>query len=1485
MAFSPQQGPGDGSKPDRDQSGAGPTPWRRTLGLSALGIGLVAMGLGSAELILRRVYDSLKPRLERQLGELLGHPLQLGAMRGIGWYGIGWHGIGWLGVELGPSRLLPVAADRSSVTAQGLSVSLDPWASLRQQEAVLQLDLSGVEANLQRNRNGQYWVLGPFKPAAKQPRLALRLRLLQPARLRLEPAGLRAQVSAELALQPRRHSLQLQGRLQPSQGGSVWLQLAGEWNKQRWTAKLRGERLPLAPLRPVLKLPGSLGGQAQGVFELSLAKNRVGCQGGLRLSDLHWQAGTTEPLRASALNLSCRDQQLQLQAPSWQYGSWRGSLALTAHPQPTKPSLGSTATQPARQPAATRPQARADGLQGLAMRWTGRLEARQATDRSQPLRLSASGLWSGRQLRDLRLQARKPGLRLEASGSLGDRLDLSSRFQIQPAALDLKPAPPDWLLRPALNGSLRATGALRAPSLQAELKQQANPLLGPWQASLLWNGQQLLLRQFRSDQLLASGSLPLEIRANRGLSSGDLALQLQLRRYPLARLQPVIGSRLAGVLDIKGEVRGPLRALVPNLELALERPGAGPLALPESWQGQWRGPGAGGGNLQMVSLAPAPVGQLSVRLDRRWLPVAVQLQRGGGSLALAGEPKAYKWQAQRLSLDGLQLQLGPKGRFQPLQGRLSGKGLLNLQPLAFAGQVGLDQPAFLGVSAQQLQLQGSYGDRNYSAKGSANFAGGGHLDLDWSGRWHGAFRSRIAGRGLGANLFRELAAAWPHWRGEPEANTGRAADLGNLVFDTLGASVEDQLAALDQARARLLARQTSGSKATAAQRLEHLQARVDLDLALEGPSLAAARADLALRGHLWLDGADQDIALTGAPLVARIQGPLGSGDGSFSLEQLPLSLVALLTQLPPELRGTLTARGRYRLGGSSPALAMDLGLRDGRLRSTPLALEQGRVALDNGRLKLNLALRAAGASSSVDLSGLIPIDPTSAELQLRLASRGDGLRFLASFAEPTLVWQQGGADMQLLVRGSLQEPIVNGFLGIRQGQLRLFEQTLTNIQGTVLFDFEQLDVQQLSASVGAKGSIGVKGSLGLWRDLQERAGQGLALELKQVPFKLPKFAAQADGDLLVRGNLSQLVMGGDLRIARGNLNAQGGQFANGAAAKGVSVPELVESGWNFQQPLLLLMGPQLNTDATAGLRSSLPKASPLAFDNLRLRFGPDLRVGVPNLANFSVGGQLRLSGRLDSSLRASGLVRLLKGRVNLFTTSFSLDPEVPNVAVFTPSLGLMPYVDIALRTRVSDSLSSGGIGLGGLENASGQSLNQFEGTSSLNPLNLVRITVSASGPADRIAENLQLRSSPPMAKERLLALIGGNSLAGLSGGRAGAALATVVGQSLLSPVLGGLSEVFGERVSVALYPTYVSPELADGKSLRSQQVPPQLVLGTEIGLDVSDRFNASVLTAPNRSDIPNQMTLTYKASEILNLQGSFNTQGAWQGQLQLFFRF
>jgi translocation and assembly module TamB len=270
---------------------------------------------------------------------------------------------------------------------------------------------------------------------------------------------------------------------------------------------------------------------------------------------------------------------------------------------------------------------------------------------------------------------------------------------------------------------------------------------------------------------------------------------------------------------------------------------------------------------------------------------------------------------------------------------------------------------------------------------------------------------------------------------------------------------------------------------------------------------------------------------------------------------------------------------------------------------------------------------------------------------------------------------------------------------------------------------------------------------------------------------------------------------------------------------------------------------------------------------------------------------LRIRGRLDPSLQASGVVRLLGGRLNLFTTSFSLDPDAPNVAVFTPSLGLVPYLDIALRTRVSDSLNvigPSGLGSGGIGSANGPTLAEVEGQggfSRLNQLKLILVTVAVSGPADRIAENLRLSSSPPLPQERLIALIGGNSLAGLSGGQAGTALATVLGQSLLSPLLGTLSDAFGQRVSFALYPTYVNPSLSTSEERRSGRVPPQLVFGAEVGYDITDRLNASLLVAPNRSDVPPQLTLNYKASETFTLEGSVDTEGAWQSQLRVFLRF
>lgn len=1417
------------------------------------------------------LYRRLKPWAELQAGRAMGHPLVLGPYRGLRPWGI----------TAGPSRFWPGPDNPSTISAAGVALGFDPLASALQRSWVLSLQVRGAQVQLQRNRRGSYWSLGQVPPGRQPPRLVLQIHLDGPARLRVQPPQgspqllvLRGRSSLEL----HRRRIAVQGRLQPEAGGSLDFNAAWQWQQRQWQLQLKPQRLSLGLLQPFLPqlLQGPLQGKVQG--HLSLRPER--CAGALSLDAVRWQLPRlAQPLQADRLELQCqrRSQRLQLASGSLALGAWRGriqgSLPLADQPGAT---------------VALRLQARNAGgtdrlVAGLNGPWRRLVLQLQGSFRGRalgPLPPGRLDLQARVVLRPQprmsaelqRLVLQRGGSRLQASGRLWPQLNLRSEaVSLGPDLLRQAPALANLLgPRPQLDAQLRW------PSLR--LRQRNNPLVGAVDAQLSWRSGLLRLERFSADGLRASGELPLRWRRGGGLQAGALLLRIDLQRYSLARLSPLIGARLRGSLDAWGTVEGPLNLLRPQLGLLVREPGVGPIWLREVWRGRLDPVATDGAALQLQALQPAPVGHLQARLDRRWLPSLVRLQRSEGVLQLAGDPRRYRWQVAGLPLQGLELGLGAEPRFQPLQGALSGAGWLDLQPLWMAGSVRVERPRWLGVGGRRLQARGEYRRNRFQLKGQWLPEPTGTVAIQLRGQRGGALWTRVEGRGLDARLLPELAAAVPRWRGTAPAPQGLAADLGLLAINTLGASLSEQLQALAEAQRRL-AQQASGGR-DPLRRLEQLQGVFDADLSLNGPRLDRLQVNLEARGHLWLEQQDRDLALTGEPLVARLRGPLQGGEGQFSLQQLPLTLVALLAPVPDGLRGGLSAEGRYSLRRRRPDLDCNLSLSDAWLKDQPLRLERGGVSLEGDALLLDWALRSGDAANSVDLRGRLPLQAEADGLELRVASRGDGLRFLSVLGGRGARWQQGSADLQLLVRGSRAKPVANGFLRFREGVLELAGQTIRDLEATLLFDFEELELQQLSARVGRQGVISGTGQLALLSPAEE-APRLLQLQLRQVPFRLPRMQAEAEGTLLVSGALVQPVLGGELQLSRGSINVQPGQLATEAdAPRPVSVPELLEAKWDFRQPLVV-MGQQMESTASRDLRDAVPRLGLIGLDQLRLRLGPDLKVTVPNVLNFNTAGLLTLNGRLDPSLRASGVVRLLRGRLGLFTTTFSLDPDAPNVAVFTPSLGLIPYLDIALRTRVSDTLSA----TGGLAPASIYDWNQTSSFSPIDQLRLVRVRLEVSGPADRLAQNLRLTSSPPLSEERLVALIGGNSLVGLVGGNAGAALATVLGQSLLGPVVGGLSDAFGQRLSFALYPTYFAPAEALARENRSRRLPSQLVLGSEIGLDVSERFNVSVLAAPNRSDIPPQVTLRYQASDRLGVQTSIDTEGRWQSQLQLFFRF
>ena len=957
------------------------------MGATAVAVGAVAIGLGfghwALDRTLHRVYAHWKPVLDRQVSRVMGHPFDLGPYQGLGWGGL----------RVGATRLAPGRWDGSSLTASGAAVSLDPLASLRQGFTVVQISLEGVRADLKPNRQGQWWVLGPGVGQGPPPRLELRFRLRQRAQVFLSKSPTPLGLDGRLAIQVHRRALQLQTRLTPpgapgpaGSAGSLALNASGRWDRRDWRGELRLDHLALAAVQQAVggtlqANPGQWSGRADGRLDWSWQAGRPSCQGGVRLNSVGWRPSTQgQSLVVSQLMARCRGQQVSIQPTPWQW-QWqsqklKGDASLRAH-------------------------------------WQG-------------------GKSQGGQLRVDQIQLRLGSSWLRLAGRLGPQLDWQGRWQVNPRDLRPDQPLPPWLTRDALAGTLRLSGTAAKPVLVVQAAQRSNPIVGPWQASLRWQDQVLELQGLQSPQLQAKGSMPLALLPGRGLVPGELDLQASLERYPLARLSPVVAAPLGGVLSGQGRVRGPLSALTPEFQLRLDQPVAGPLGLDESWVGEWFGDAAGGGRLRMEPLAPAPAGLLTAQLDRRWVPIAVNLQRGAGSLSLQGKPRLYQWTAKDLPLADLWLAVGAKRRPQFVQGDLTGRGQLSFQPLAFRGVARLDRPVFLGIWARSAAIQGHYANRRFQALGSINPLDGGALTVDWRGAWQGPLRAKVQARQLSDSFLRQLVAAWPQWQGLGPARSGRASDIGLLVIDSLGKTLQQQLALLASAKQGVAAAlQQEQLSRTPRQRLEAIGGQIDADLSLAGPSLAEARADLAAKAHLWTTTQDRDSALTEQPIVVSFQGPLSQGDGQFSISSLPLSLIALLTPLPVGLRGSLQAEGRYGLGRRRPQFSLTLGLSDASLGSTDLDLQKGSVTLQGNRLVLDLALHGAGVKNTLDLAGTIPLDPAEQGLELRLASRDDGLVFLTSLAEPSVDWKRGRLDLQLLVRGSQQEPIANGFFRVQ----------------------------------------------------------------------------------------------------------------------------------------------------------------------------------------------------------------------------------------------------------------------------------------------------------------------------------------------------------------------------------------------------------------------------------------------------------------------
>ncbi|RLN25470.1 uncharacterized protein C2845_PM07G36590 [Panicum miliaceum] len=304
----------------------------------------------------------------------------------------------------------------------------------------------------------------------------------------------------------------------------------------------------------------------------------------------------------------------------------------------------------------------------------------------------------------------------------------------------------------------------------------------------------------------------------------------------------------------------------------------------------------------------------------------------------------------------------------------------------------------------------------------------------------------------------------------------------------------------------------------------------------------------------------------------------------------------------------------------------------------------------------------------------------------------DGGMMLITALSPYANWLQGYADVLLQVKGTVDQPVVDGSATFNRATVDspFLRTPLTNFAGTIHVISNRLCINSMESRVGRKGRLSVKGTLPL-KNSEPSANDKIDLKCEVLDIRAKNIlSGQVDSLLQVTGSILRPDVSGMIRLSHGEAYLPHDK-GNGAAATRLASNKssYLASGFDqstTSQDVSRILGSlsaspereQSDTERALEHGSFKPNID-ARLNDLKLTLGPELRIVYPLILNFAVSGDLELSGTVHPKyIRPKGILTFENGEVNLVATQVRLKNDHLNVAKFEPDLGLDPVLDLVL---------------------------------------------------------------------------------------------------------------------------------------------------------------------------------------------------------------
>lgn len=1033
-------------------------------------------------------------------------------------------------------------------------------------------------------------------------------------------------------------------------------------------------------------------------------------------------------------------------------------------------------------------------------------------------------------------------------------------------------------LRGQLSGQLQVSGpvaALRPENIRAQgnlrFSQGLSVIEDPIAAQVRFNGQNIVVQEATAPGFRAEGIIGARLRGPGAPQITALDLNVRAEDYALSSL-PAVGPtdvQLMGRADLAGRLTG--TPSVPNFtgSLQVNNLAVNQFTFESPLSGRLRFNPNQGVNLNLAG----DQDRINVALGPNFQPESFLIRRDQAIATGRRQGQQLLVDVEQFPLTALNLQ---PGRLGAVSGLASGDFVYNLQTRNLVGDVVVERPSIGTLVGDRFVGQLRF------AEGVASLTGGelllGETRYQVSAQLIPGANPQFSGQiDVAQAEIQDILTALQFFdiqdlgRGLQPPVYGTAADVQPLGVGIPDGPLLSQLRRFSEIQVLL---EQEVAQAESEQRLPplaELLGELNGQIQFSGSQQTGLQANFMLRGQEVAWGPydfDQVIAdgrfangvvrfnplrIVAGESFAAFSGQLGNQEltGELSLNDIPVEPLAQLTDVPLEVAGNL--EGQVTLAGSlaNPAAQGQLSLDNATLNGTAINAAAATFTYNQARLALNSTALLQGSTEPIQISGSIPFTlpfastlPANNQVSLDVNVQDQGLALVNLFTDQ-ITWVNGEGLVNLQVRGTLEQPLVNGLIAVENAtlQAQALDEPITSLTGTVRFNRDLIQVEQVAGQF-SQGQVMATGVLPIFdpATLPEPAqSMPLTVSLRDLDLNLEDlFRGDVSGNLTVRGTALSPTLGGAIQLSDGQV-----LLANLRRSQSV--------------------GAISNTTETA----SGPGLSALEFNNLRVNLADDLRIIYAPVLDFLASGDVLLNGTLEN-LEPRGRVNFNRGQVNLFTTRFRLNRREENYAQFIPGQGVDPFLNLSLITTVTEVVRPPVTETGILEGRPVTALGAIES---------IRIRAAVEGQASELINDfrntVELSSSPGRSEQEIIALIGGGFAENQSGDNATLALANIAGSAFLGNIQGYLDDALGSRADFRLFPTLTPTE--SGTSV--------LGLGAELGYDVTDRFTASILQVLTTPENPTQLNLRYQVSDQIQLRSGFTLEGETFGIVEYRTRF